>query len=185
MWDIGCLLGMAIFIAVFVAPVFWRAHGKAAQEACLCNFKQLTLSLLTYTSDNDGRLPNMLVWAPVLKPYYRNEAVLYCQSDRRLPLSQRLTGADEKWPARASFISYGMLQRWSYQKLPPKAQAGQAIALYEVGDQGLDYRHSGGMWLGLLDGHAKFYLRSEMAPAAILTGVTHEAPGTQWQPSPR
>ena len=32
-WELGCLLGMAGFTALFVYPVFAKAYAKAAQAA--------------------------------------------------------------------------------------------------------------------------------------------------------
>jgi prepilin-type processing-associated H-X9-DG protein len=168
-WDLGCLLGMAGFTALIVYPVFSRAYAKAAQAACHSNLEQLTLSVRIYGADHDERLPNMLLWAPTLRECYKAEHVLLCPGDSRMPLDR--FGADAAMAARTGFLSYDMLQRWSYHRLPPQAQAERAIVLYEVGRKGLEYRHLGGMNVGFLDGHQKYYLASELTPAMILSGT--------------
>lgn len=168
--EVGCLVGMAAFAVAVIYPVFARAHAKASQEACKSNVEQLTLSVLLYAADNDQRLPNTLVWASALQPYYRNDQTLVCRGDVRLSLFDQIHLDDDNGPARLGFISYEMLQGRSYQKLPPRAQAGHAIILYEAGRHGLEYRHFGGMFVGFLDGHQRWYPRSETTPQVILGG---------------
>ncbi|MEN6549583.1 MAG: H-X9-DG-CTERM domain-containing protein [Armatimonadia bacterium] len=78
-----------------------------------------------------------------------------------------------------------MLQRWSGREVPSHWQARdgvrdnpmrkvehveRAVLLYEVGRDGLDYRHFGGMQIGFLDGHVKWYPREKMTPEIILRG---------------
>ena len=168
-WDVGCLLCMAGFTAVFVYPVFSKAYAKATQAACHSNLEQLTLSVRMYATDHDERLPNMLLWAPALREYCKAEFILLCPGDRRMPLDR--FGEDADMAARAGFLSYDMLQRWSYQKLPTQGRAEKAIVLYEVGRKGLEYRHFGGMNIGFLDGHQKYYAVKDLTPKMILSGT--------------
>jgi prepilin-type processing-associated H-X9-DG protein len=181
--DLGCLLGMAIFLGVFVYPIFPKASALAAKEQCNCNLKELTLAALMYAQDNDQRLPNALRWVPSMLTYSSNTERYVCPKDSRCPWLYPFTLRNH--PPNLDFISYDMLQRWSYQKLPPQGQARnevrdrpmnevehveRAVLLYEVGRQGLDYRHFGGMQIGFLDGHVKWYSKEEMTPAIILSG---------------
>ncbi|MEI6503600.1 MAG: hypothetical protein WCP21_21545 [Armatimonadota bacterium] len=168
-WDIGCLLCMAGFTALFVYPVFSRASAKAATAACHSNLEQLNLCLLMYATDYDERLPNMLLWAPTLREYHKADYILLCPGDQRM--SRDRFGVDADMAARMGFVSYDMLQRRSYQKLPTQGRAEKAIVLYEVGRKGLEYRHLGGMNIGFLDGHQKYYLAGEITPKMILSGT--------------
>ncbi|MEN6549582.1 MAG: hypothetical protein ABFE07_26350 [Armatimonadia bacterium] len=168
-WVVGCLLCMATFIAAFIYPPISRAKARTNQTSCVSNLKQLALGMIVYAQDSDERLPNMLVWVPATMTSLKNNTSIYvCPQDRRCPWGYELT-KDEH--TNLNFISYDALQKWSHQTLPPRAQAGQRIVLYEVGRRGLDYRHFGGMKIGFLDGHVKWYSREEMTPEIILRGV--------------
>ncbi|MEN6549584.1 MAG: hypothetical protein ABFE07_26360 [Armatimonadia bacterium] len=57
--DLGCLLGMAIFLIMFFLPAPSKPRAKATQQQCKCNLQQLTLATMAYSEDNDQRLPNI------------------------------------------------------------------------------------------------------------------------------
>ncbi|MHB8997282.1 MAG: hypothetical protein ACYC63_18705 [Armatimonadota bacterium] len=44
-------------VAAIVFPVFAKSREKARQVACMSNLKVLSVAMLQYTADNDGRLP--------------------------------------------------------------------------------------------------------------------------------
>lgn len=170
-FNLGCKLAVAILVAVWVGvlilPLRVKLSELAHERACLGNVRQLTQAMLMYAQDHDQRLPDMVSWTP-LTEYYKNNAVIVCPSDRRLSVVTRLDLLGDY--RKASLVSYGLLQRWGHQKLPLAAQASRAVAVYEVGENGLDYRHFDGMYLGFLDGHVKWYQQSKIPPEMILSG---------------
>jgi prepilin-type processing-associated H-X9-DG protein len=51
------LLFVLPILAAIVFPVFAKSREKARQAACMSNLKVLSVAMLQYTADNDGRLP--------------------------------------------------------------------------------------------------------------------------------
>jgi prepilin-type processing-associated H-X9-DG protein len=78
---VGCL-GMSVFIimglAVILFPVFAQAREKARQTSCLNNIKQMSLGMLMYTQDYDGKFPPTPGWMDKIAPYIKKEEVYHC-----------------------------------------------------------------------------------------------------------
>lgn len=51
------LLFVLPILAAIVFPVFSKSREKARQAACMSNLKVLSVAMLQYTADHDGRLP--------------------------------------------------------------------------------------------------------------------------------
>ncbi|MFP3905132.1 MAG: prepilin-type N-terminal cleavage/methylation domain-containing protein, partial [Armatimonadota bacterium] len=47
------VIAIIAILAAILFPVFARAREKARQSSCLSNVKQIMLSLMMYTQDND------------------------------------------------------------------------------------------------------------------------------------
>ncbi len=50
------VIAIIAILAAILFPVFARAREKSRQTACLSNLKQLSLGVLMYAQDYDGRL---------------------------------------------------------------------------------------------------------------------------------
>ncbi len=80
------VMGIIAILASMLMPALARAKAKGNQIKCLNHVRQLTLSLTMYASDHEGQYPPRRMqpdaWPQRLKPYYRDEKVLVCPSDR-------------------------------------------------------------------------------------------------------
>ncbi|HXG47331.1 MAG TPA: type II secretion system protein [Methylomirabilota bacterium] len=74
---IGILAGMLL-------PALGRAKETARRIHCVNNLRQLMLSVQMYADDFDGEYPSRIrpQWAFRLKPYYADERLLICPTDR-------------------------------------------------------------------------------------------------------
>lgn len=91
------LLVVIAIIAVLAAilfPVFSQAREKARQASCMSNLKQIGLSLMLYTHDNDetypitfymtsgsGGNPCIMTSFQTMEPYQKNAQIVLCPSD--------------------------------------------------------------------------------------------------------
>ncbi len=88
------VIAIIAILAAILFPVFARAREKARQTSCLSNVKQLSLGLVMYAGDYDGRMPDTLMgrdtcggdfsltwrWYVVMEPYLKNNQVFKCPS---------------------------------------------------------------------------------------------------------
>jgi len=78
------VIAIIAILAAILFPVFARARAKAQQTACLSNVKQITLGILMYASDYDGKTTtDRSNWDVHLEPYLKNTQILLCPSDPR------------------------------------------------------------------------------------------------------
>jgi len=90
------VIAIIAILAAILFPVFARAREKARQSSCLSNVKQLTLGLVMYMADYDGRFPSGAAtawgdgsypsqpygaWADGIQPYIKNNQIYICPSD--------------------------------------------------------------------------------------------------------
>ncbi len=83
------VIAIIAILAAILFPVFARAREKARQASCLSNVKQITLGLLMYAQDYDGRwvrtrtIPGHAGWATwtaAIYPYVKNDQIYRCPS---------------------------------------------------------------------------------------------------------
>ena len=77
---IGILAGMLL-------PALSRAKEKARRTKCLGNISQLQVALQMYADDHEDQLPPRsykarAIWVDRLEPYYANQELLRCPTDR-------------------------------------------------------------------------------------------------------
>ena len=53
------VIAIIAILAAILLPVFLSAKQHSQQAHCLYNLKQLSLAILEYADDNDGRMPNV------------------------------------------------------------------------------------------------------------------------------
>lgn len=92
---IELLVVMAIvsILAAILFPVFSKARLKVNGAVCESNLKQITMAVLLYAEDYDGKFPNLPPrytwygdsWASKLVPYLKNTKVFTCPNDTRKP----------------------------------------------------------------------------------------------------
>jgi prepilin-type N-terminal cleavage/methylation domain-containing protein/prepilin-type processing-associated H-X9-DG protein len=182
------VIAIIAILAAILFPVFARAREKARQTACLSGIKQLSLGVLMYAQDYDGRLlpsrdkTNKLIWPAYLQPYVKNTQVFICPSvadesmygetwNSRGRLS---IGLNRDMEDRTTNIAYSLAE-YAYpaetiqlaDSVPNDVGSGgrgyQVMADREPNTQsGIGMRHNEGTNVGLLDGHAKWYKSSQI-----------------------
>ena len=81
------VIAIIAILAAILFPVFTKARAKSWEATCLSNLKQITLGMMMYTQDHDGRFPeyryyadlgfssgsnaNNCYWQYVIDPYVR------------------------------------------------------------------------------------------------------------------
>jgi prepilin-type N-terminal cleavage/methylation domain-containing protein len=88
------VIAIIAILAAMLLPALARAKEMAKKAACTNNLKQLGLSAIMYSDDNDGEFPPRMdltgdgnpfglnsYWMGSLKPYYQDQRVLKCPSD--------------------------------------------------------------------------------------------------------
>ncbi len=117
------VIAIIAILAAILFPVFAQAREKARSSACLSNAKQIGLGLTMYQQDYDGTAPMAqysilgptspypsrygviyyaAVYADLLEPYMKNQAVAACPSD-----PTRRTVSDANFKAGPP-LSYGV-----------------------------------------------------------------------------
>lgn len=118
------VISMIAFLIALLIPSLKRSVKLASATICQHNLKQIGVSLLMYTNDNNGWLPVTKVaeasvasaepqssaWFAMLHPTYMNDSMLMrCPSD---PFGSRLEYYRDRIedPAAADAVSYGLNQ---------------------------------------------------------------------------
>jgi prepilin-type N-terminal cleavage/methylation domain-containing protein/prepilin-type processing-associated H-X9-DG protein len=90
------VIGILGLLAALIFPTLRRAKGAGRAASCINHLRQLGAAAMTYSVDNNGRLPFFLAWlhAPssssdlrtgALFPYLKTKPVYFCPSDRIIP----------------------------------------------------------------------------------------------------
>jgi prepilin-type processing-associated H-X9-DG protein len=145
------LLGAAI-----VYPVFAQAREKAIQASCLSNTKSISLRLLIYAQDHDGRLPEADRWTDEIMPYAGNKNIFLCPKHSR-PGSPQVT------------CSYAFNRALSGKNIADIKDPAHMILIFEsdlgwngsgdIGRLPAQPRHNRGDNYGFGDGHAQWVAR--------------------------
>ncbi len=182
------VIAIIAILAAILFPVFARAREKARQTSCLSNVKQINLAILMYASDYDDILPfywygaSVGYWPTVLQPYVKNWQMFTCPSAPNLAAGTGWTGSG----------GYGYNYRflggwatpdfsWGPYSLAEIKQPSETIIIGEINhtvNRGVIFpppphlpesywanmadRHNEGMNIGMVDGHAKWYMLSNL-----------------------
>ncbi len=171
------VIAIIAILAAILFPVFARAREKARQASCLSNVKEIALAALMYLEDYDGIMPPTVGshdhyysnggkwWYDRVMPYIKNNQVLLCPSE---------TGRG--WTMTGWYACHYAINYWAANQLliDVKYPAGMVMLLdtqsarnYFKGTvQPTDWaawpgktaaRHNGGLNIGFMDGHGKWY----------------------------
>lgn len=82
-----CLLTVGIFSgctgpAKDMSQVYQRARETSDKADCLSNLKQLSLAMIMFAQDHNETLPDAKTWTDDIRPYFKDEEILRCPSDR-------------------------------------------------------------------------------------------------------
>ena len=154
----GLAVLMIPIVAILVAilfPVFHQARGKARQATCLSNVKQLSLGILMFADDHQGKLPDADRWADEIMPYIKNKNIFHCPSQSEKDV----------------IGGYAFNRALSGKNLAEINDPSQLVLIFES-DKGWNAagditalpanpRHVRGDNYGLADGHARWVARAE------------------------
>jgi prepilin-type processing-associated H-X9-DG protein len=132
-------------VAMILYPVFQGARPVAKRTACLSNFKQLALNILSYAGDFDDRLPLAASWRTDVEPYMRSSGL--------------------RCPESKAAWTYGTNRALSGQALSKLPKPENLVLLFETesstknaagGPEAVALRHDGGSNFAFADGSARF-----------------------------
>lgn len=81
---IGVILMPIFILSAALFPVFSQARDKARATGCLSHVKQISMSMMMYSSDYNDTLPASGKWVEAISTYVPNKMVLRCPSARSL-----------------------------------------------------------------------------------------------------
>lgn len=111
--EILVVIAIISILAAILFPVFARARENARRASCASNLKQLALSVMQYTQDNDGKLMGYTTpkadgsggtsdWNRFnpIQPYIKNRQTLFCPSAPKYAATAAVSGA---WSTQYGF----------------------------------------------------------------------------------
>lgn len=145
-WGLGlfiasvALIPIAAIMAAILFPVFSTARDKARQVACQSNTKQICLGFLMYAQDHNETFPNAAGWSDAIYPYVKNRQIFQCPDGDGYAMNPKVSGVP----------------------LTTIASPAQTVLLYDADAMGNPvYRHRGGINIGFVDGHVKWFSRTD------------------------
>jgi prepilin-type processing-associated H-X9-DG protein len=131
------LLSVPIYAAVMF-PVFARARENARRSACQSNMKQISLGMLQFSVDHNGKTPSgttMASWKSALNPYTKSEVLYLCPS---------IKSGEESYVLNPNMADITLNDLADPASTPVFADA-------------FTQRHLGGVNVAFADGHIKWY----------------------------
>lgn len=115
------VIGIIAILAGLLMPSLSGAKRKANQIKCLNNIRQLGIAASLYAGDHDEQYPprRQLTnsWIFALKPYYSDDKVIKCPSDRFLEFrSYLINGWNDYWQSVLPEKEYQEVMNWSYAR---------------------------------------------------------------------
>jgi len=151
--DPGRPLGACLVIAVgallalgtwFIFAAGWLLNvplvSMKDSPSCSSNVKQICLGLSMYNQDWDDRFPPHQDWPDALYPYMKNRRLYVCPQARNIPVGYAYRQSFDLRPIKSVGPPEKTIVFWDRQRqteLPA-------------------FRHNEGLWVGYVDGHAKW-----------------------------
>lgn len=115
------VIGIIVILAGMLMPALSKAKAKANGIKCVNNIRQLGLSASLYAADFDDEYPLRRhltnSWLFSLQPYYSDQKVLKCPSDRWLDWrSYLINGWNDYMQKNLSDTDYRSFTNWTYAR---------------------------------------------------------------------
>lgn len=124
------VIAIIAILASLLMPALSTAKRSARSIKCISNLKQVGVALTLYADDNEGHCPPRFGfpdrWSKPLLPYYINQNVLKCPSDR-LPIEQSPDPATAEGYSR-SYLFNGWNDYFESILTPDQFQAYMTLA---------------------------------------------------------
>lgn len=144
---------------------FETSRAKAQEASCLSNGKQLVLSVLMYSQDNDEVFPSQS-WVQKIEPYHRNDSILACPLDS------------------VGTITYSINTAVAGKSLMKVSKPAETVLLYEGRNGKLSFRHNGKAMIAFADGHCKM-VDTKQATRLVWTLNDKPSKGSSSRSEPR
>jgi prepilin-type N-terminal cleavage/methylation domain-containing protein/prepilin-type processing-associated H-X9-DG protein len=182
--EILVVIGIIALLAAILFPVLSRARERARTTNCASNEKQIALSLIQYTQDNDRRFPPLNDtgtdgWSVVIG--IREPNVFQCPSEEQAPadgytdywLNSDLMGVSNvrvRYPSNTILIGDGDAGPTGYN-LAAQADATTTPPI-QAWDVNADYtqRHFDGANYAFADGHVKWLKADSITTTDVAKG---------------
>jgi len=156
-WIIGAML--VLLVGASGGLYFWRSHARQSQEIgqCQASLRNLSIAILTYSTDNKGWMP------PTLQALPSAGESMVCPAGLQRGLSEN------SQPAGSYIYTAGNL------KITQLKLASETVVAYEP----LSYHGGSGMHVLYLDGHTR-WLKGDKAESMMKElGAGHNPPNVQ------
>ncbi len=161
---ITSFIGLMLF-AIFIRFSVSEGHKHRSRAVCQSNLKQIGLAMKLYADDNDGQMPSVRSWQPLLSPYMNVKSICICP-----------TAKDKRY-------SYGMNKQiggMSEQRIDSPSRTVAAFdcslpsASASGGRESVDFRHSeyGYPYMAnivFMDGHASTVAEQQTKKPEVIT----------------
>jgi len=112
-------IGIIAILAGMLMPALARAKSKANGVKCLNNIRQMGMAATMYAGDFADELPRRRQtedsWILALRPYYSDQKLLKCPSDRWLEYrSYIINGFNDYWQKHLAAEDYNKMLAWEY-----------------------------------------------------------------------
>jgi prepilin-type N-terminal cleavage/methylation domain-containing protein/prepilin-type processing-associated H-X9-DG protein len=164
------VIAIIAILASILFPVFAKAREKARQTQCTSNIKQLALGIQMYSQDNGSQYPGIdgSGWVSKVAPYLGNSTEMFqCPSDANenvvsYAIAGLLIREDRSGVKESQVISpseVGALCDANPSMAYPSSRVigGGGQQPIESISAEPETRHSRGLVVGFVDGHAKYF----------------------------
>jgi prepilin-type N-terminal cleavage/methylation domain-containing protein/prepilin-type processing-associated H-X9-DG protein len=128
------VIAIIAILASLLLPALAKAKEMGKRISCLNNMRQLGISLIMYTDENDGHLPPRAHpnrWPSRLQDGYKDLRILICPSDLKPESGNDPSGLYPADAAPRSYI-YNSWNDWYSEKFPGNANWRQIVRTNEM-----------------------------------------------------
>lgn len=187
-WILSVSAGFGL-IAMVLAPVFTRANDNRPKSSCQSNLKQISLGVMQYVQDYDGKYPLASTpsggWVDAIYPYLKSARLFQCPTEPtwvepaevvgELPFAPKVTGLTDYYfnaqlqnrleksiGDQSRIISLGDGNDGQETTDASYSKPGIPVR-WRTDSSSPAYRHLGGANYAFTDGHVKYFKVAEVS----------------------